>query len=383
MEKGTNKKTFVSVGKWGLIAGGAIALAWLLRNSYKKELKALSEAKEEENKEIESLGVSSERMRNQVYDCEREVDRNMVKATYVGIESNPEWNPDVINIDKVLGSQSIVHITEEKGGYRGQKYLIFLLEIPEDAVGKKGSFNRPRIGDYYIAMKQLKEHLWGREVAYLRDPIGKMTVYLAYSYKNPDTEEGDYSLVTENVEIPRSIWSHWEDEHDGLVEFYEDLRNNGMEAIKKKGLIDEFQDILTNDFLSKNPDLNPSDYAIHYEDFILMYKIGFKEAESREDRDNGISVKTALACLKYMAEEFAVTRRGTTDKGGVKYDRFMFHAPNENGVFDSLTRYYTTNEDRKVIFDTYSYPDESPAEDNPNSIKNNVTIKSDKRLNKE
>lgn len=387
MEKETNKKTFVSVGKWGkalAIAGAVAGIVWYLKNSYKKELKNLSETKKEEDKKIESLGVSPERMRDQVYDCEREVDRNMVKAIYVGIESNPDWNEDVIDIDKVLPSQTIVHITEEKGRNNGLKYLNFLLEIPDNSVEKKGSFAVPRIGDYYIAMRQLKEHLWSREVAYCKEPAGRMTIYLAYSYRMPKKdEEGGYEVVTETVEIPRSIWSRWEDEHDGLIEFYEDVRENGMAAIKKKGILEEFQDVLTNDFVAKNPDANPSEFAIHYEDFILIYKISFKEA--RYDGDTGISVKTALDCLKYISEEFVVTRKAT-EKGGVKYDRFMFHAPSENGEFDSLTRYYTTDENNKVVFDSYAYPEEEPkkqVEYSPNSIKENVVMKSDKRLNKE
>ena len=237
MEKGTNKKTFVSVGKIGLIALAGLALYKLLENSYKKELKTLVEAKEQENKDIESLGVSSERMRSQVFDCEREVDRNIVKAMYVGIEAKIEKNPDyadLVDIDKVLASQNIVHVTEERG-YKGLKYLTLLLEIPDNAMEKKGNFAIPRIGDYYVAMKQLKEHLWSREVVYCKEPIGRMTAFLAYSYTDPKKEGNEN--VTTTVEIPRSIWSRWEDEHDGLVEFYEDVCKNGLSAIKKKGIL--------------------------------------------------------------------------------------------------------------------------------------------------
>ena len=386
MEKGTtNKNTFVSVGKWSLGILGAYLVYRVLKNSYKKELKSLSEAKEEENKEIESLGVSSERMRTQVYDCEREVDRNMVKAMYVAVEAQAkteDYIEKMINIDEVLSSQTIVHITEERG-YKGLRYLTFLLEIPDNSVEKKGSFAVPRIGDYYVAMKQLKEYLWTKKVVYCKEPMGRMTISLAYSYRDPKAGEGDHSLVTENVEIPRSIWSRWEDEHDGLVEFYEDVRENGLNAIKKKGVLEEFQDLLTNDFLAKNPDLNPAEFAVHYEDFILMYKISFKEARTKDDF--GINVKTALDCLKYISEDFIVTRKGT-EKGGVKYDRFMFHAPSDNGAFDSLMRYYTTDKNNRVVFDSYAYPSEEPDKEiqySPNSIKENMSVKSDKRLNKE
>ena len=138
MEKGTNKKTFVSVGKIGLIALAGWALYKLLKNSYKNELETLVEAKEQENKKIESLGVSPERMRSQVFDCEREADRNMVKAIYVGMEAKVEKNSDyteLIDLDGVLSSKAIVRVLEERGGYKGMtKYLIFLFEIPDSAL---------------------------------------------------------------------------------------------------------------------------------------------------------------------------------------------------------------------------------------------------------
>ena len=379
MEKGTNKKTFVSVGKIGLIALAGWALYKLLKNSYKNELETLVEAKEQENKKIESLGVSPERMRSQVFDCEREADRNMVKAIYVGMEAKVEKNSDyteLIDLDGVLSSKAIVRVLEERGGYKGMtKYLIFLFEIPDSALEKRGNFTTPRIGDYYVLLEQLTSHLCSREVVYFSEPIRKMTVYLAYSYN--DSKEGD-EKVTTTVEVPKSIWSRWkEGRRDGLVKFYEDVRKNKLTAIKKKGVFNEFQELLTNDFLAKNPDSDPSEFAAHYEDLILAYKIGFIEARTEEE--NGITVKTALDCIKHISKNFKVVRNGFEDDG-VKYDRFLFQAPNENGIFESLLRYYTTGKGGKIIFDSYDYPEEEP-DYSPNSIKNNVTIKVDKRLN--
>lgn len=386
MEKGTNKNTFVSVGKWGLVALGVYLGYRFLKNSYKKELKTLSDAKEQENKEIESLGVSSERMRAQVYDCEREVDRNMVKAMYVAVEAQAKTSgyiEEMINIDEVLSSQTIIHVTEEKG-YKDLKYLTFLLEIPENSVEKKGSFTIPKIGDYYFAMNQLKDILWREYAVSLKEPIKKKTIYLVYSHRDPKAGEGDYDMVTESVEIPESIWARWQDEHPGPGEFYRDVRENGLNAIKKKGALEEFQDLLTNDFLAKNPDCNPSEFAVHYNDLILMYKISFREARDKGDYF-GINVKAALDCLKYISEKFEVTRKGTKN-GGIKYDRIMFHAPNDNGAFDSLMRFYMTDKNNRVVFDTYAWSEEESEKGNqysPNSVMENAKIKSDKRLNNE
>ena len=47
----------------------------------------------------------------------------------------------------------------------------------------------------------------------------------------------------------------------------------------------------------------------------------------------------------------------------------MFHAPDENGEFDSLTRFYASK-GGKIVHDTYSYPVEE--EDGDYSTTNNV-----------
>jgi hypothetical protein len=351
----TNKKTFV-----GILAGIALTTvaALAIRRATRREEKRLVEMKKQEDRDIESLGVSPERMRAQVIECERKADKNMVKAMFVGIESNPEWDKDVIDVDKALRSKAMLHIIEDTGN-RGIKYLNFLFEIP-DLSGTKG-YNDPRIGDYYVSMKQLKEYLWSRVVTYCKEPRGYMAVYLAYSYKNPNKKsDNDHSLISEVVEIPRSVWSKWADEHDGVYEFFTDAEENGiLPACQKKRVWEEVCEVLTNDIVSKNPDIETLDtISPRPEELRLMYKISFREAERAGDF--GIDVKTALNCLKYVYEEFSVTRKGS-EKGGVGYDNFMFHAPNDEGVFDSLTRYYTAK-GGEVVHDSYSYPEDDEEE---------------------
>ena len=350
-----NKKTFV-----GILAGLALTTvaAIAIKRATRREEKRLVEMKKQEDQDIKDLGVSPERMRSQVIECEREADKNMVKAMFVGIESNPDWDKDVIDIDRALSSKSMLHITEDTGN-RGIKYLNFLFEIP-DLSGTKG-YNDPRIGDYYVSMKQLKEYLWSRVVTYCKEPRGYMAVYLAYSYKNPNKKsEKDHSLISEVLEIPRSVWSKWADEHDGVVEFFNDAEENGiLPACQKKHVWEEVCDVLTKDIISKNPDIENLDtISPRPEELRLMYKISFREAERAGDF--GIDVKTALNCLKYIYEDFSVTRKDS-EKGGVRFDNFMFHAPNDEGTFDSLTRYYTTK-NGEVVHDSYSYPDDDEEE---------------------
>ena len=369
MEKETNKNTFVSVGKWLLIAIGVAVGVRGLVNSYKKELKNLSDAKKKEDKDIESLGVSPERMRDQVYDCEREEDRNMVKAMYVAIDSSPSWPESVIKEQEVLVQKSIVRVLEEEGGW-GHTNLTFLLEIPHIVREKKGDFSIPPVGSFYTAFKNLKDHLWKKEVGCWAEPLSKKTVYLAYSYKMGETED----MTT--VEIPRKIWDHWRTEYDGLVEFYDDVHENGLvHAVTKRGLVEELREILTNDFVRKNPNvMNLNDVQFHYEDLILMYKISFKQARFKED--TGITVMSGLDCLRYITENLVVSRQ---NQKGFHYDKVMFQAPSESGEFDNLTRYYTTDTKNRVVSDSYGYPeDEEEDEYGANSIFERATIKKKK-----
>jgi len=346
-----NKKTIA-----GMILAGAAAVYGIIKlvaKATKKEEARLVEERKKEDQKIEALGVSPERMRAQVAECEREADRNMVKAMYVGIESNlPDGDKNVIDIDAALRSKSLLHITEDRGKW-GNKYLNFLFEIP-DLSGTLG-YNDPRLGDYFVAMKQLKDDLWSNIVRYCNEPRGYMAVYLAYSYKNPRKSEKDYPLVSEVLEIPEAVWSKWRDEHDGVIEFFNDAEKNGLLPVcQKRGVWEIIDELLTADIASKNPGVELSTISPRPEELRLMYKISFREA--LRDGDYGVDVQTALNCLNHIYDEFSVTRKGSS-KGGVVYNRFMFHAPNDDGIFDSLTRYYTTK-GGNVVHDSYSYPED-------------------------
>lgn len=356
----SKQKTFVGtiLSVAALIAGGI-----LVRRAVKREEKRLYAEEKKQNSEIESLGVPAERMRSQVIECEREADRNMVKALYVGIESSPEWEEGIIDTTKCLEAEAMVHVTEETG-YNGIKYLAFLFEIP-DLSNSKG-YNNPRIGDYYTAMRQLKEYLWSKVVVYCKEPIGRMSVYVAYSYMDPREGLSEPTKISEVLEVPKSVWSKWADEHDGAVEFYMDAsKRSVVDACKDKGVWGELAAAIAADIEKKNPNSELS-VTPFMEEVRLMYKISFREAT--RSGDFGIDVKSALIALKYITDDFSVNRKGS-DKTGYVYEQIMFHAPNEDGEFDSLTRFYA-NKGGKIVHDTYSYPVEE--DDADYSATNNV-----------
>lgn len=329
----------------------AAALTIIGRKSFKKELENLAIARKEEDDKISELGVSPERMRSQVLESDNPVDNNFVKAMFVGIESNPDWDDEVINPDAVLNSETLVHITEARGQY-GERFLDFLLEIPE-YFSKTGSYNDLKIGDYFTAMRQLKDYLWSRVIVFSPEPKFGMGAYIAFSYMSPVSNE----KMTDFVEIPRRIWSNWaKDGHDGLTEFYEDVGTSGLQAIIKKGgeeLLSKVSRLFDEKVAERFPDTEASP-NYKFEDIRLMYRISFKEAES-DERPIGITIKTGLQSLEYILKEFAVCKNGL--RKTVKYSHFMFHAPNDEGKFDSLTRYYVADSKRRIVPDYYNYPE--------------------------
>ena len=88
MEKETNKKTFVSVGKLGkalAIAGAIAGVVWYLKNSYKKELKNLSETKKEEDKKVDLVELLRGPMANRRQDIANDEEDGSV-------EEDDDWD---------------------------------------------------------------------------------------------------------------------------------------------------------------------------------------------------------------------------------------------------------------------------------------------------
>ena len=281
----------------GLAAIAAAGLTFfLVKRSVKKEVAKIKAAEEQQDRDIEKLGVPAARMRGQVLETGNEADRNMVKAVYICINDNPDnWAEDIINVDKALATNSLLHITEEKRA-RGGKNLQLLFEIPDLSGGDR---NDPKIGDFYTSFKQLKEWLWSNVVLYDRDLYGNMAVFMAYSIKNPRrVSETDPEFISEVLELPKSIWSKWEGEHDGIVEFFNDAEENGLyDVCQEKGVWEIVNDILTNDILQKNPEITDlSVIAPKFEELRLMYKISIRESENADD--HGLTVKGALVIIR-------------------------------------------------------------------------------------
>ena len=338
----------------GLISGAAaLALALWFKRNYKKEQEKLVAEKKAEDNSIRALGISPERMREEVLECKVEEDRNLVKALYVAVDSNPDFDKNVVSAEEYM-KKDIIHVTEDCDTH-GNKYLTFLFEIP-DYARERGNYNELRIGDYFRGMSEMAEHVWGRIIKYCPKPQTRMSVFLGYSYKDPffnkEKIEEDKEYISELVEVPRNVWEKWEtDAHDGLIEFYEDCYDRGDKA--KAAVNDLIEKVVFEKYSGvaselKEP-INP-----RYEDVRLMYRVSFRERS--DTYPYGVTLESGIETLKWLLSSFKVCKKGKEEKTEALYDNIMFHAPNYGGEFDSLTRYYTTDErTHDVIATCYGY----------------------------
>ncbi len=335
-----------------LVGLGIAAVVWFKVN-IKKEKQKLVEVQQAENKTITDLGISPKKLREEVLECNTEEDRNLVKALYVAVESNPDFDKDVVNIDQCL-KKDIIHVTEDMDS-RGNKFLTFLFEIPNYA-RQRGNYNELRIGNFFRGMSEMTEHVWSNIIRYCPKPQTRMSVFLAYSHKDPffnkETIAEDKEYISELVEVPRSVWEKWETEtHDGLIEFYEACYDR---TDKAKEAVDELISKTVSDKYAERVSELTEPINPRFEDVRLMYRVSFKERS--DDYPFGVTLDTGIKTIKWLLDEFRISKKGKEESAKPLYDNIMFHAPNYGGKFDSLTRYYCTDENtHKVIVDCYGY----------------------------
>ena len=384
-QKSTSNKTLVTAGIVGIAAAAVCGIVALIVG--KRETKKLSEAKAAEDETAVALGLSPKRFREQVLESDNEEDRNVVKATFVAIESSPNWDPEVLNVDKALEAPALLHVLEGWGrgsDDRGRRVISLLFEIP-DYSKDRGQYNLLRVGDYFSALKSLMDYIYRSIMkGFCRTPNGEKVIYLAYSFVNPmcKSDDDNDAIISEYVEVPRNIYSAWAQDHDGLVEFNEDCENhpdprggqNIIKVFEEKKMSDQLVQLLGNDIKRKYPEINLSEIGGVEPDFVqLMYRMDFVEERTEGNGEYcvGMSIKTLRDSLRYIHDEFIIARRGRDEKEtenlrkkhGTKYTNFLFHAPNANGEFDSLTRYYMADGKRNIVSQTYAFPKKEEVED--------------------
>lgn len=328
-----------------LIKGGLIVLATLgtlyVYNRYAKKIKKqIEEQEKQENEELENLGISTEKLNEEIdpYDDKN----NMVKALATSCFFNPEIDYDIIDVEKALDANRLISVSQENFMFRGTETtdLVYYFDIPNYL---KGGYSAPRLGDYCNAIKEAAEKAWSDIVRFCPKPRCRLAGFIVVSYDDP--EDPEYR-TSEKIEIDDpTIYEELKSDfgHDGfgLGKLYEGAVNQNLpESVKGK----------LSDWISKKWNTEKLS-GFEVIEIQLVYRVSFV----MQDKSGiGINIKTAFQTLKMFTEELEIKRAGRGNNV-VKYENVLFCAPSPRYTdrFD-LTHYYYVNEDNKIDQDSYS-----------------------------
>jgi len=325
-----------------LIKGGLFVLATLgtlfVYNRFSKKIrKQIEEQEKQENEELETLGISTDKLNEEIDPYEDK--NNMVKALATSCFFNPEVDYDIVDISKALNASRLISVSQENFMFRGTETtdLVYYFDIPNYL---KGGYSKPRLGDYCVAIKEAADKAWSEIVRFCPKPRCRLTGMIVVSYDDP--EDPEYR-TSEKIEIDDpTIYEELNSDfgHDGLGKLYEGVVN--------KNLPDSVNNKLYEWVHKKWDTEKLGDFKIV--EIQLVYRVSFV----MQDKNGiGINIKTAFQTLKMFTEELEIKRAG---KGNaVKYENVLFCAPSSrySDRFD-LTHYYYVNEDNKIDIDNYS-----------------------------
>ena len=315
----------------GLLAG--VALVVVARKLYKTIENNLDEKKKAQDQEIESLGVSASKLNEELNNEEDE--NNLVKSLAVGTMFNPNWDFDFVDPDLALRADDLISVMQEtlvlKGG-KEEDHLVFYLDIPDYT---KNSYRDLKIGDFvssYSNVAKIIEQDIVKMCRAWRNLVGLITV----TYQDPDNPEEE---ISERIEIDDpSIYAELSDgKHDGLVSFYE--------GIKNKTLPDSVNENLTA-WINKKWPVVHEDFRVV--EITLAYKISFR---IQTENMCGITFKSALETLKYLVEDFKVKKNlnytsyriSTDNSPKFQYKNILFCAIGNSGKHELTSYYYRHN----------------------------------------
>ena len=396
MEKGddNSNKKLKFIG-YGLLA---TFVAWLAHRAYKKELEKVVQAREAAEDEIKNLGADPETVKEQVIEHEEESERNFIKALYViasskksnfgkeqsmsdyimngeedddGLVSNKVTLDDYfVDAEDVEKRRKIIHVTEEV--IKGNRHLKFLLGIPEYS---NGNFNKFRIQDILNTLSNAGDYIFSKilKTGVVPDLKWKKAVAIL-EYEYSCTDPSDTTRRIQFWEVPgwllNKMYDDPGDKHNKAVKLSEDFADRDGRAEIEKKIGEDLKSLLIanaqkTEAMEANGEVDTNSISFKsIRDITLMYSMVFQEENFMTGDACLISITKALESIEYLLgkeqEEKACTfklekREETGRKISVgevlpktlshTYERVIFHAPNKEGRFDSLARYYATDID--------------------------------------
>lgn len=292
---------------WKVAIGiiGAAGIAGGCYWQYKKELakqeaakKKMIEQEKELAKEAEKIGINKEK-----FDKELSVNGCFLKAIYTGLRFNPRFDIDLFNVEKGIVSDNTIAIN--LGMRDGTTEIQCRIKNSTDRYS-------PTAPDYIRALGKTIQGL--REKGFNFNVNRNLTAYLRF------WEEGKNEIDVEKA-IPRWVYSDWADEqHDGVLEFYQDFKNgddSAIQAISKWLEQEGVTGVVHDTFMSLACTL------------VIEDKIGINPTLD-------------------LIEAILNTDISRNDRGAVNYQYIVVYGPDEEGYVD-INHCYDTDDSGKVV----------------------------------
>ena len=366
MNKENDSKSKLFKVIFGLVAAGVGAV--LAYRAVKKEEKRLIKAEEAANKEIQELGVSPEKMKEEVTEHEEESERNFVKALYAVVSSeNSGVDESFINLSEVCTEDAkLLHIMEDV--MSGNRCLKLLIEVPE-YTNNVGNFNKLRIKDIISACKDSGKYVMSQILGRSKDEDpawSKMVAVMEYSYAVVGSDTRRVQLLEVPNWILKKVYDDTSDsdnKKNRAVRLYEDWSD--PEKLKKlqEKVGNDFDQVIQKDAQRKSEAEGETLIldSIKGRCVELMYSLGFQEEDlfGKESDRCMITLAQANEIVEYYVNDFTIRRIGKKDDNPAAIlDEFVvggviFHAPNKSGRFDSMARFYDTAKNGKIFIDSF------------------------------
>ena len=357
MEK---KNVYKAVGAGTLL----LALGVWVYKTFKKEKKQIVEDQKKIVDEVVEVGGDPEKIIEEVVESVEESDRNFTKALFLSLYSpGSGFNTDFIDADKVLRQQeNIIHVTEDVAG--DKRFLKLLFEIPNYSQ-EVGNYNKITFKIITRAIQDAGKYIMTKIFKLGEKPSWSSTVVvLSYSYLYQETPESPIIEKYRYFEIPKKILekAYPGGEYDSMKpraeRFYQDTNTPEGRAYLDQIVGNDITRMINRDAQRKaeadGDNLVMTDKPLKINRFHLMHSIGFPLEENGERL---ISLSQAIDALEFLVDNyndeskrwFVIERRG--QKGDIsnavldsfRYQGIIFHAPNKEGKFDSLSRHYCMN----------------------------------------
>lgn len=340
-------------GKIILGLAGLAALAWLGYKSFKKEQKKILEANAEDEQQLRDLGLDPKYVEDQL--VPEEDDHNLVKPLFMAAYGGCDFETSSVEPSECLFNDSddpIVFIMQSSRKLKKEGETIHNLDIHLEIPDFNDKFHKMR--DFILGGKELAKHLWCDVIKYIEEPYTSLCGFMVLELQ--ETENGPYEQRV--FKIPEFLYQN--------SKFTEGSKSNGLEEFVK-GWINEDEETLSE--LEKIPawlaEIFPDKTFLNIRPnrAFMTYKISFNIAEPSETpglNKCGIDVKSGIAALKYIVNEFSVVSSKWDYKKyrvapKIQWKKLVFNAPNPSDGRWNFLRYYDKNEEGDVIDDTYEW----------------------------